>query len=407
MAALRLAPWMFVCLLTAALGGVAPANAQDPGPPPQQTEGLPVRDVLSFLLTNQSVPTGDFVKDAQAAAVTADTITRLLIAELTTLPLGSSSAGFTYRLNPELGTIERASQSFGPFFAERSLTAGSGRASFAVTLQFASYTQLNDVDLDSGTLVTTANQFRDEAQPFDLEALTLELESRTVTFLGNVGVTDWLDVGVAVPVVSLSLEGSRVNTYRGEQLLQATGFADTTGLGDMAIRAKARLFGATGSGLALVAESRLPTGREEDLLGSGEASFSAMLVGSYEPGRFAAHANVGLTRGGLLDDVIYRGAISFAASPRVTLLGEIFGRRIDGIGRLTQERLPHPTIDGVDTLRLITTDADVDSSAMTVGARWNVAGAWLLNAGVTVPVVNHGLRPRATAVFGLEYAFGG
>ena len=188
----------------------------------------------------------------------------------------------------------------GPLFAERSLTAGRGRLSLGMTLQFTSYSQLDDVDLDSGTLVTVANQFRDEPQPFDAENLTLEVRSRTVTFLGTLGATDWLDVSVAVPVVSLTIEGQRTNTYRGEQLLQATGIGEATGLGDMAIRAKARLYGARGTGLALIAETRLPTGREEDLLGSGEASFSAMLVGSGEapesdpsPSAVAAGGSVG------------------------------------------------------------------------------------------------------------------
>jgi hypothetical protein len=392
-------------LVSLVLAVGAPVAAQDP--PAGQNQDASVGEVLSFLLTNQSVPTGDFVKDAQAAATTADTINRLLLAELTTLPLSSSSAGFTYRVNPQLGTVERASQSFGPFFAERSLTAGRGQASLGVTLQFAKYTRLNDVDLGSGTLVTTANQFRDEVAPFDLEALTLEIQSRTLTFLGNVGLTDWLDVGVAVPVVSLSLEGSRINTYRGQQLVQATGAADTTGLGDMAIRAKVRLYGSAGTGLSLLAESRLPTGKREDLLGSGEASFTAIIVGSYEPGRFGAHANARLTRGGLFDEASLNGAVSFSPSPRVTLLGEVLGRRIDGIGRLAQERVPHPTIAGVDTLRLITTDDSVNTSAVTVGVRWNVAGAWLVNGGLTVPVVNHGLRSPATVVVGFDYAFGG
>jgi len=171
-----------VCLFA----GAATAHAQDqPEPPPERT---PVGEVLSFLLTNQAVATGDFVKDTAATAIAADAITRLLQAELTTIPLGSSSAGFTYRLNPQLGTVERASQSFGPLFAERSLTAGRGRLSVGMTLQLASYSDLNDVALDSGTLVTVANQFRDEPQSFDVETLTLKIRSRTVTFLPMVDI---------------------------------------------------------------------------------------------------------------------------------------------------------------------------------------------------------------------------
>jgi hypothetical protein len=387
------------------LAGAGTARAQDPSP--ETTEGAPLGEVLSFLLTNQAVATGDFVKDAEAAAMAADAITRLLQAELTTLPLGSSSAGFTYRLNPAVGVMERSSDSFGPLFAERSLTAGRGRLSLGMTLQFTSYSKLDDVDLDSGTLVTVANQFRDEPQPFDAENLTLEVRSRTVTFLGTLGATDWLDLSVAVPVVSLTIEGQRINTYRGEQLLQATGIGEATGLGDMAIRAKARLYGARGTGLALIAETRLPTGREEDLLGSGEASFSAMLVGSYEPGRLALHGNVGLIRGGLVDEVGARAAVTFSPAARVTLLAEGVARNLTGIGRLRLESAPHPTIEGVDTFRLIRTGADLNTSAVNGGVRWNVAGAWLINAGATFPITNHGLRPGPTILVGLEYAFGG
>jgi hypothetical protein len=207
--------------------------------------------------------------------------------------------------------------------------------------------------------------------------------------------------------VSLALEGYRINNYRGQQLLQASGAAEATGLGDMAIRAKVRLYGASGTGLALVGETRLPTGREEDLLGSGEASFAAMLVGSYEPGRLALHGNLGLTRGGLLDEVGMRAAASFSPSVRVTLLTEIVGRHLTGIGRLTGQREPHPTVEGVDTFRLITSGSSVNSSVVTGGVRWNVAGAWLVNGGVTFPMVNHGLRPKPTVLVGLEYAFGG
>jgi hypothetical protein len=386
------------------LATVVAAHAQDP--PEAAPERMPVREVLSFLLTNQAVATGDFVKDVEATAVAADAVARLLQAELTTLPLGSSSAGFTYRLNPQLGTVERASQSFGPLFAERSVTAGRGQWSAGMTVQLASYSELNDIDLDSG-FVTIANQFRDEPQAFDVETLSLDIRSRTVTFFGTAGLTDWLDVSAAVPVVSLTVEGQRINNYRGQQLLQASGAAEATGLGDMAIRAKVRLYGATGTGLALVGETRLPTGREEDLLGSGEASFAAMLVGSYEPGRLALHGNLGLTRGGLLDEVGMRAAATFSPSVRVTVLAEVVGRHLTGIGRLTGQRDPHPTVEGVDTFRLITSGSGVNSSVVTGGVRWNVAGPWLINGGVTFPVVNHGLRPKPTVLVGLEYAFGG
>src|SRR4051812_31647657 len=109
-------------LLTAMLAGAAmPAAAQ-------QTPA----DVLSFLVTNQSVATGDFERDRTAAAATRDTIARALLVSLATVPIATSSSGFIYRLDPELGTVRRVSDSFGTFFVERAMTSGSGRASFGV-----------------------------------------------------------------------------------------------------------------------------------------------------------------------------------------------------------------------------------------------------------------------------------
>src|SRR3982074_2504318 len=81
-------------------------------------------DVLTFLLTNQSVQTGSVDRDRDAAQATSDTISRALRANLATLPVTTSSGAFVYRLNPELGTVERATRSYGPFFVERALTAG-------------------------------------------------------------------------------------------------------------------------------------------------------------------------------------------------------------------------------------------------------------------------------------------
>jgi hypothetical protein len=132
-------------LLSAAVLWQAPAYAQDS-----------VVDTLSFLLTTQAVPTGDFIKDQQSAEITRDTIGRLLLTELTTTPLSSSSGGFSYRFNPTLGTVERASESFGAFFTERSLTVGNRRASVGVQAQVARYSNLDDYSLRDGTFITTA-----------------------------------------------------------------------------------------------------------------------------------------------------------------------------------------------------------------------------------------------------------
>jgi hypothetical protein len=208
-----------------------------------------------------------------------------------------------------------------------------------------------------------------------------------------------------VPIESLTLEGSRLNVYRGSQFLQATAMAQATGLGDIAIRGKVRLFGERGSGLAVLEELRLPTGSKEDLLGSGEASFRTVVVGSLEPGIFAANVNAGFTLGGVADQLDYRLSGSLAVSPYVTLIGELVGRRIDGVGAISQERAPHPTITGVDTLRLVTTGDATDTNSVIAGVKWNVFKSWLVNGSVAVPVSSSGLRAEWSGLVGLEVAF--
>src|SRR5882672_3473060 len=179
-------------------------------------------DALTFLVTSQSVPTGSVERDRDAAQATSRTISRALLANLATLPVTTSSAAFVYRLNPELGTVERATQTFGPFFLERALTAGRGHASVGLTLQHLHFTSLDGRSLGDGSLVTTANQFVDEPAPFDVDRLTLNINADLATLYGTVGVTNRMEVGFAAPMVSLTLDGSRINTYRGRTFTQAT-----------------------------------------------------------------------------------------------------------------------------------------------------------------------------------------
>ena len=373
---------------------------------PARVSAQSVSDVLSFLLTNRAVQTDDFQRDAAAAAATRDTVTTLLGAELATLPPSLSSAGFTYRFNPTLGTAERASTSFGSFFTERSLTSGQGQATLGVNMRMTSYNRLDGRDLRDGAFLTTANQFRDEAQPFDVETLTLDIDSRVVTFTGTYGVTNRFDISAAVPLVQLSMNGTRVNTYRGTQVVQAVAEATSRGLGDVVVRGKYGLLNGSSNGLAIAGEVRLPTGREDDLLGAGTTAFSALLIGSSEHGALGYHGNLSLSGGGLSNEMAYRGAICYSASDRVTLVGELVGRRYGDVGRITEIRVPHATIANVDTIRLVPEDASLSTAAVVVGAKWNVNGTWILSGHTQLPISDRGLRSGVVTLFGLDYAFG-
>jgi hypothetical protein len=40
------------------------------------------------------------------------------------------------------------------------------------------------------------------------------------------------------------------------------------------------------------------------------------------------------------------------------------------------------------------------------GVKWNLAQALILSGNLSVPLTTRGLRPRLTALVGLDYAFG-
>src|SRR5262245_52489560 len=91
-----------------------------------------VSDVLTFLLTNQSIATGSVARDQRAAQDTSDTVSRTLRVNLATLPVPTSPGAFAFRFNPELGTVEQVTQTFGPSFVDRAQTIGPGQAAFSL-----------------------------------------------------------------------------------------------------------------------------------------------------------------------------------------------------------------------------------------------------------------------------------
>jgi hypothetical protein len=378
----------------AAIAPVTPAAAQQA-----------VDEVLSFLLTNRSIPTGDFVQDARAAAATRDSISTFLLLERATLPVTSSASAFTYRFDSALGTVVRSSDSFGPFLVERSLTSGRMRGSFALNFQSASFNSIDGRSLKDGTLVATASRLRGDVQPFDVEALSLDLHTNTVTLLGNVGVTDRIDIGGAVPFVALSMSGRRVDTYRGTQLVQAQGSVSASGLGDVLVRGKYNVLRRPGGGLAIGGEARLPTGNTENLLGAGEASIKPRVIASLERERVAFHGDAGYVFGGLSTELVYGGAVTVVGTSRLTLAGELVGRRLSSAGRLTETTEPHPTLVGVETIRLTSVERATNRAVGLVGFKWNVAATLLLSANVTWPVTSAGLTTRWMSTFSLDYSF--
>jgi len=364
-----------------------------------------VTEIVSFLVTNQAVATGDFERDREASEMARQTITGALLVNLTSVPIATSSSGFLYRLNPQLGTVERATNSFGGFFVERALTPGHGHASFGISGSSSSFDQLDGQDLRDGAFLTIANRFRDEAAPFDTETLTLRVQTSTMTVYGSVGITDRFEIGGAIPFVRLSVEGERVNVYRGQTFLQASGSATASGPADAAIRAKYTLVAGHQAGAAIAAEVRLPTGNADNLLGAGSVGYRVIGIGALEHGPLMLSGNVGLVRGGISNELYLGGAAAIAVHPRLSLTAEALARNISELRPIELSARPHPTAVGVETIRLIGGDPGQLIAGAVTGFKWNPGGTVVIGAHLRWALRTAGLTAPLTPSLSVEYGF--
>jgi len=357
-------------------------------------------------MTNRTVATDDFVRDAQAAKAASDAVSGFLLIDLSTFPISASAGGFTYRLDPTLGISVRSTDAFDPFLTRRALTPGAGQYTVGFSNQQSSVRTIDGRALRDGTLISTASALRGQTDFVDVETLTMRLQTDTATLVANAGVTDRLEAGIALPMVHITLDGERHDTYRGRDSLQAVASFTTSGPGDALLDVRYEILRTSMGGVAVGGETLLPTGNSRNLLGTGKISGGPLLIGSIGDERASVHGNIGYSVGGLSNSLEYRGAAIFAASHRLTLIGEVTGDRRASVGRLTETVAPSPTLINIDTVRLTSTNQPIMRAVAVAGVRWNFRSTWLFSANVVRPLTEAGLNAQWRPTITVDHSFG-
>ena len=370
-------------------------------------------------------------------------ITDAISANVGNVPIGSTSGGETFRFVG--GVPVKTSTSTGPIFGERAQTLGRGRVLAGLSRTGFHFTTLRGVDLNNIPLTFThqnvdfegcdaANGGGDCSRMGipNLEndviqfRLSLDLDVRVTSFYLTYGITDRIDVGAVVPLVSTTLRGeseAQVQPFGGptaahffagtasNPVLSATRTSDGSsfGLGDVAVRVKASLHESPRASLALLGDARFPTGAAADLLGSGTFAARALAIVSSRIGDFSPHANVGyLYRAGEQQNDAVLGTLGFddRLFPKLTLAADVISELQVGQSHL---KLPAPVTYDAPFHRVVRTTEIPDmrddvingSFGVKIGSGRGATG--ILNA--LFPLDRGGLRPDIIYTAGLEYSF--
>jgi hypothetical protein len=368
--------------------------------------------------------------DAEAVGqVVVDFLSNAITNSIANVPLGATSSGTTFAFDAA-GLPTATAQSTGPIFGERSQTLGRGRFLISGKYTESSFASLRGVPLTNLQLTLT---HQDEPPPglgdpiFELDtihvATSLQASVSVFALSATWGITNNVDIGFAIPLVNLSVSGTSIGTivpatstinhyWKGTptdpQLVDtARGSAMQSGIGDVSIRAKFNLVQSPIGGAAFLADVRLPTGKQEDLLGTGKTSVISWFITSLTLRQFTPHADIGyLYRSGVNENSGILSAVGFdalIASP-FTLAADVVGQWPVGTDKLT---LPKPAvfIDGTVVPRTNIPTGKDDIVGASMGAKLLVGAGFIVVGNVLFPISEGGMRPNATWTVGLERNF--
>jgi len=401
-------------------------------------------DVLFCLRSGSGTP--DFAQEAFStnANATARELTRYLQGAIAlgiaTIPAPSAGSGEAFRLSALGVPVRNEETSLGPILAERALTLGKGNFLLGTSVTDLRFDALRGVSLDDLRFNVVQGDLPPKGPPLGDPAIErtylsvathMAFEARVVNLFLTAGVTDRLDISILVPVVQATMSGySDAQIVIGEGEDPAAGFSfggptedpklverailpqqKATGLGDASVRGKLRLT-ATDSrfGAALLTDVRVPTGREEDFLGSDGWWVQGLGVLSMEPvAGFAPHLNVGgVYRNSEGERSALLGVVGFdhRTSVRLTLAAELLAQLPLGDNPLVRREVSiqdgQGNVNQVPTSNLPTmNDAQLDGA---LGAKFQLGPlAFIGNA--LLPLNNGGLRSDVLWTFGVQGGF--
>lgn len=361
-------------------------------------------------------------------------ITDAIAFNASNLPLSASGSGQTFKFVG--GLPVKTSASFGPVFGERAQTLGKHRFVVGANLSGISFNSLRGVPLDKLILNFTHEDVAGTGRPGlgdpekenDIIQVRLQMFVNLLvpTFFASYGVSDNVDVSLAVPLVHTSLQGrsaAQIYPFGGPTAVHfftgtpenpglsatAATFGSHTGLGDIALRVKANLRRSERFGVSVMGDARLPTGSEEDLSGAGHVALRGLAVASGRFGDFSPHLNVGyLWRSGRgrNDALLLTGGFDQPVSGWATLAIDVLSEWEIGASGLRVPGLVsflYPFARTVEPTNIpVMKDHRLNGS---FGFKFRTPGGPILVTNALIPLRRGGLQASIVWTLGLDLTF--
>lgn len=344
------------------------------------------------------------------------------------VPLGAASSGVSFVFRG--GVPVRQQVSAGPIFAERARTVGRGRLFLGASLTRFRYRTLRGTPLDELVFNFRHQNVGPEAfgnPAFENDVIRvwadMDVSMTAAMMFASYGLLDRLDIGVALPLVRTSIRGvstahvvpfgRTVHEFgpagRGDLAATASVDGSAVGIGDITVRAKATLPHSGRLGIGFVADARLPTGSETELLGAGGLTFRGLGILSARYGDFSPHLNAGYARRTSefqTDAVLLTLGFDHLLAPRATLALDLVSEWQVGEGKLI---LPEPIRFDVPYQRVLPSTSIQDEADdvvyASIGTKLATSRDLTVVLNALLPVVDGGLQPSAAWTVGLEYTF--
>ncbi|HUI09115.1 MAG TPA: hypothetical protein VL221_02245 [Bacteroidota bacterium] len=389
----------------------------------------------------------------KANAELVPSLNSLITGDISSFPLSTTSprVGFDF----SSGRPVAVTGSLGPIMSETADPVGKGRLMVEVSYTYLDLDEFRGLPTDQMEFTFThvsvtpgEPALGENTNESDLINLVMDLHTRVSigALTATWGVTDKLDLGLAIPVISVRLNGTAKATidsytfasggaahhfFGGDSLNPVLTTAvpydqSATGIGDVALRFKYNLSQGSGVNAAALLDIRLPSGRVADFLGSGRTTYRLWGILSGTMGDVTPHLNLGYAHkvADLQSDAVeFRVGFDNKLSSKMTFALDLLGQvdvepskavhlapgtvtivdRIDSVrDNSNSGRLPNVQAVRSVNLSNIPDLSNDDTVSMAAGFRYAPSESVMIFADVIAPLNNRGLRASVAPTIGFS-----